>query len=222
MCLVLFHKETDMNTRQSLHVVRLASSFILLFVLLFGQIGQAFAATIVIYVRSNASGANNGISWIDAYTDLQSALASAVSGDEIWVAAGMYKPTAGIDRTATFTLKNGVVIYGGFAGTETLLTQRNPAGNATILSGDIGTLNNASDNSYHVITGSSTDSTAILDGFTITAGNANGGNGTADPENNGAGIYNNFGSPTLINITISGNTASQSRGGIYNYHSSPS
>jgi hypothetical protein len=79
----------------------------------------------VIYVRSGATGANDGSSWADAYTSLQSALAVAVSGDQIWVAAGRYTPTTGTDRNASFALKDGVAVYGGFAGTEALLSQRN-------------------------------------------------------------------------------------------------
>src|SRR5262245_48737704 len=83
-------------------------------------------ASSFIYVNAVATGANNGLSWTDAYIDLQSALSAAVNGDEIWVAAGTYKPTTSTDRTISFTLKNGVALYGGFAGTETLLTQRDP------------------------------------------------------------------------------------------------
>src|SRR5215475_1262798 len=85
-----------------------------------------------------------------AFTDLQSALAASGSGDEIWVAAATYKPDAS-DRTKSFALKDGVGIYGGFVGTETLRSQRNPAANVTILSGDIGTPGSAADNSYHVV-----------------------------------------------------------------------
>jgi hypothetical protein len=50
--------------------------------------------------------------------------------------AGTYKHTATADRTISFALKNGVGVYGGFAGTETMRSQRNPATNVTILSGD--------------------------------------------------------------------------------------
>ncbi len=91
---------------------------------------------------------------------------------------------AGTDRSATFQLKNGVAVYGGFAGTETARNQRNPAANVTILSGDIDnndsqtpiitdltTVTGNTTNSYHVVTGATG---ATLDGFTITAGNANG------------------------------------------------
>ena len=138
----------------------------------------------VIYVKWDATGANDGTSWDDAYTDLQDALATAVSGDEIWVAAGIYIPTSiSTDREATFQLIEGVDVYGGFAGTETILDERDPETNVTILSGDIDnndsqtpiitditTATGNNENSYHVVSGSDG---ATLDGFTITAGNAN-------------------------------------------------
>ena len=54
------------------------------------------AAGGTIYVDANAAGANNGSSWANAYNYLQDALADAtVSGDDIWVAKGMYKPDQG-------------------------------------------------------------------------------------------------------------------------------
>ncbi|HWZ86999.1 MAG TPA: hypothetical protein VN032_12405, partial [Thermoanaerobaculia bacterium] len=98
-----------------------------------------FAEAGVIFVNGAATGANNGSSWANAYVSLQSGLTAAGSSDEIWVAAATYKPTATIDRTISFALKNGVGVYGGFNGTETQRSQRNPAVNVTILSGDIGT-----------------------------------------------------------------------------------
>lgn len=96
----------------------------------------------------------------------QTALTNAASGDEIWVGAGTYEPTTGTDRNATFQLKNGVAVYGGFAMTETQRSQRNPAANVTRLSGDllgndVGFTHN-DENSYHVVTGASG---ATLDGF---------------------------------------------------------
>ena len=90
--------------------------------------------------------------WATAYTDLQAALAAAASGDEIWVAAGTYTPTATADRTISFAMKNGVAIYGGFDGTETTRGERDPSVNVTILSGDIGTPRLFGDNSFHVVT----------------------------------------------------------------------
>ena len=108
-------------------------------------------------------------------------------------------------------------IYGGFSGTETLLNQRDPASNVTTLSGDIGVLANVTDNSYHVVTSSGTNNSAILDGFTITGGNANG----SSSDNTGGGILNDGGSPTLSNLIISGNRASANGGGMYNNSSNP-
>jgi hypothetical protein len=171
------------------------------------------------YVDANATGANNGLSWTDAFNYLQDALAVAQEADHIWVAEGVYKPDANTaepngsgDRQATFQLKNGMAIYGGFAGGETKLSQRDWEAHETILSGDIGTPDVSTDNSYHVVTGSGTDPNAVLDGFTITAGNAN---GTGEDEN-GAGMHNNSGSPTVVNCTFSRNSAADVGGGMYN------
>jgi hypothetical protein len=155
-----------------------------------------------LYVKWDATGENNGTSWGDAYTDLQSALAAASSGDEIWIAAGTYRPTSGTDRTISFVLKNGVSAYGGFAGTETSLWQRDFQTNVTTLSGDIGTAGDNSDNSYHVVVGSNTDSSVVLDGFTITGGNAN-----TSPNDKGGGMYNFHGSPTVLNVIFTENYA---------------
>ena len=153
--------------------------------------GPAWAG--VIHVKADAAGANNGQSWANAYTGLQAALAAAQSGDEIWVAQGTYKPTTGTLRTVSFVLKSGVGLYGGFAGTEAERGERAWQTNATILSGDIGTTDTA-DNSYHVVIGADL---AVLDGFTITAGNADG--------NFGAGMYSKDCSPTVTNCVFSNN-----------------
>ena len=191
-----------------------------------------------IYVKSNASGLNNGTGWANAYTSLSSAITAAGQYYEIWVAAGTYKPTAIADRNISFNMKNDVAIYGGFAGTETLLSDRNWASNVTILSGDIGIPGDNTDNSYHVVSNSGLNNTAILDGFTIQGGNAadyGGGiynvsslpiltnlNISGNYADRGAGISNNNNSsPTLINCAISGNSATTYGGGVYNDGSSP-
>ncbi|MHC4387463.1 MAG: hypothetical protein ACYSX1_02530 [Planctomycetota bacterium] len=177
----------------------------------------------VYYVDANAAGANNGLSWTDAFKYLQDALAFAHETDHIWVAEGVYKPDANTsspsgtrDREATFLLKNGVAVYGGFPWGGGDWDDRDPDAYKTILSGDINVPDFNDDNSYHVVTGSGTDETAVLDGFTITAGNAD----ASYPSNRGAGMYNDSGSPTVTNCRFSGNSAVFG-GGMYNYHSSP-
>ena len=179
----------------------------------------ASAVGAVIYIRANAGGSNNGTSWANAFTSFQSALSAAVEGDQIWVARGTYYPTMGTDRFATFALKNGVSVYGGFAGTENQLNQRNPLNNVTILSGDIGTPGSKGDNSYHVVSSIGLDNTAILDGFTITGGNAN--LLVMDGQDQyGGGLYNFNSSPTLSNLIFSGNSANYGAA-MFNNASSP-
>jgi len=124
---------------------------------------------------------------------------------EVWVAAGTYTPSANGDRTTSFPLKVGVDIYGGFIGTETDRNQRDPAANLTILSGDLlgndgEDFANNGENSFHVVTGASG---ALLDGFTIRGGNANG----ATPNDEGGGMYIVDSSPMLANIIFNDNSA---------------
>ena len=285
--------------------------------------------------------------WGDACPDLQTALGLAVSGDQIWVAIGIYEPTTGTDRTATFELISGVAIYGGFDGTETSLGERAGLFDQTILSGilvpeddippgpgggtpgetcdlagainygetdfdttgaltdgpgdclatqdvwyihtagytgdlvvslcdntyydtvlaiyDTGvcpptTLLKCNDdlcdlqskltvpvvedndylilvggidgetgageisisyetgvNSYHVVTGNGIDSTAVLDGFTITGGKAN---GEEDLNSMGGGMFNSYASPTVVNCRFRENRANGHGGGIGNWSTS--
>jgi predicted outer membrane repeat protein len=167
--------------------------------------GQTVQAATVLYAKP--SGMISGVcdSWAHA-CDLQYILSADISGVEIWAKAGTYKPTAGGDRSLSFPLSSGIAAYGGFAGTETARNQRNPATNVTILSGDIGGAGN-NDNSYHVVVAASdVNGTAILDGFTITAGNANG-----SYDYSGGGM-DNYGSPTLMNLIFSSNTATYGGG----------
>ncbi len=92
----------------------------------------------VVFVDSTAQGKNDGTSWADAFVDLQDALVVAETGDEIWVAAGVYEPDRGTgDRTASFQLVSGVGLYGGFAGWEEARDERDWVANEAILSGDL-------------------------------------------------------------------------------------
>lgn len=135
------------------------------------------------HVDLNASGSANGLSWVNAFTNLQEALGIVVPGDEIWVAAGQYRPTTGTSRTISFELRNGVDLYGSFAGTETELSQRDIASNPTVLNGDIGEPGNSSDNSHTVVTANNITTTVIVDGFRIMNGHS-----AAGSSYNGGGL----------------------------------
>ncbi|MGA9333555.1 MAG: choice-of-anchor Q domain-containing protein, partial [Rudaea sp.] len=172
-------------------------------------------------------GTNAGAATWASPVDLQTALDDPTC-TEIWVKAGTYKPTTADSdpRMATFLVQRtvAVAIYGGFAGNETQRDARSPATHPTILSGDIGIPGDNSDNSYHVVymdgtlANESITASTVLDGFTISDGNANAGN----PENSGGGLYCNGQSathrcsPTLSNLVFSGNHAGYG-GALYNY-----
>jgi parallel beta-helix repeat protein len=193
-----------------------------------------------IYVDDDAPDYGNGMSWTKAFTNLQdalSALDSCFGGvNEIRVAEGVYKPDRDSshsdgtgDRDATFQLVNNIIIKGGYTGYgEIDPNKRNIDIYESILSGDlngndVGDIDDPSrnENSFHVVTGSETDITAVLDGFIITGGNAN-SDIVIGFYRSGGGMYNHDGNPTLANCMFSNNSADSYGGGIFNsYGSSP-
>ena len=205
----------------------------------------AFSVAAIIFVNSAAVGANNGTSWANAYTSLTTALAVATSGDEIWVAQGVYKPVTQVDVNAsggadaqevTFQIPSDVALYGGFDGTEGALEERDWETHLTILSGDID--NNdvnvdgnfiaesitdiAGSNAYHVLYTVNVTTATRLDGFIITAGKGLVAGLITDANKDGAGWYNllsggiHSSSPTILNTTFQGNYATSEGGAIYN------
>ncbi|MCH8344206.1 MAG: right-handed parallel beta-helix repeat-containing protein [Planctomycetes bacterium] len=191
----------------------------------------------VLYVDDHAPPGGDGAGWTTAHRFLQDALADASGGSvsEVRVAQGIYKPdqdeagnvTPG-DRDATFQLITGVALRGGYAGLGAPdPDERDIDLYETVLSGDLlgndgpGFQNN-DENSYTVVTGSNTDATAVLEGFTITAGNADcpyDPYGPIDPCYLGGAMFNENGSPTISNCKFIWNAAAYG-GGIYNLSSS--
>ncbi len=215
-----------------------------------------------IYVDAAAPSGGDGSSWAGAFRFLQNALWTADPCDRIWIAEGLYQPDRSAAdpcgtgwRDATFQLVDGVEIYGGFPAGGGDWDSRDPCIYETVLSGDL-TGNDIevadpcdlpseptrTDNCFHVLTCEVADANTILDGFTITGGNAN----EVSPHNVGGGMYNvdtdivirqcwfrgntalyaagmrNLsGSPTIEDCTFSGNACQKTGGGLYNYNSSP-
>jgi hypothetical protein len=175
---------------------------------------------LLVYVNHAATGLNNGGSWSNAFTELRDALAFAAAQPsirEIWVAAGTYTPTTYTDpssRSVSFNLQDNLAIYGGFAGTETDLSQRDIAANPTILSGDLNGDDddgpNPNDNSFHVVRYGVVSSSSTLDGVTITSGNAN-----SPGDREGAGVFAvGIGTPLFRNCNIQNNHADDRGGGV--------
>jgi hypothetical protein len=165
----------------------------------------------VIYVDNMAKrGSDTGMSWANAYLDLQDAFERAAYsyGSQIWVAEGTYKPTIPAEDP-TFQLLDGVPIYGGFAGIETALSQRNWLTNETFLSGDWDNDDIVYDNSSYVVKASDVNQTSIIDGFTIMMGYY-------------AGIFVDGGSPIIQHNKITENGYYDDCNGIgCGNHSSP-
>ncbi len=189
----------------------------------------------VIYVDDDATNADVGSDWSYAFNSLQDALFIASlyhKPIEIRVAQGIYKPDIGIgivpgDRNASFKLVNGVTIKGGYAGGSNPYA-RDIELYETILSGDLNGDDveiddpcdlfdepTRAENSFNVVTGSGTDTTAVLEGFTVTGGNAN------SDVNTGGGMYNYYGSPKIIRCKFILNFANFRGGGMYNEYSNP-
>lgn len=179
------------------------------------------SANNILFVKEGATG--NGTSWETATGDLQSALQSATKGTQIWVAEGIYFP-ADCDqcndraRGIMFNVKDGVEMYGGFAGTEDRLVQRKWRQHPTTLSGNIGRADNL-DNSFSVIYTRNVSKATVVDGFLISDGNADGMAVERDFTRAGAGWYNDgengVSNPTIRNCIFMYNQASEG-GAIFN------
>lgn len=168
-----------------------------------------------IFVDQDATGTNDGSSWTNAFTELSPALAMAGPQDFIWVAKGTYLPDT--VSSAHFLISQDIQLYGGFNGTETLLSERDPSLYATILSGDLlgndSTGNfqiNRTDNSNSVlIITTAVTSACVINGFTIQNGHAD-SVGVAV-----GGAIRCEGSPTISNCLFTENYATDFGGAIY-------
>jgi predicted outer membrane repeat protein len=172
------------------------------------EVQQTAISPRIVYVDSAAGGEGDGRSWVNAYAALETALADAgADGAEIRVARGTYR--LGPDRSCAFTLRPGVRLYGGYRG-ET----RDPANAPSVLDGN---------GTYHVVIGADG---ALLDGFTITGGRADG----EGYDGKGGGLINYHNarqaapfakvvtgcSMTVRNCIFSGNSATDG-GAVYSY-----
>jgi surface protein len=168
-----------------------------------------------VYVDMEATGLNDGTSWVNAFTDLQDAI-EVVDNDlfvrTIWIADGTYYPTMTTDRHASFVLMDSVGIYGGFLGNELTLAQRTSDASLVHLSGNIGNVNDSTDNVYHVVTGNALCNDCLVDGLTIRYGRAD--LGMAE-DAGGAGLYNE-GTLLIDNCIIEHNTCTLQGAAIYN------
>jgi hypothetical protein len=203
----------------------------------------AFGATIY-YVDGNATGMGIGENWDNAFRFLQDALQFSYVTPrpvEIRVARGVYMPDQGMfntpgNRAEAFVLIDGVTVKGGYAGRS----YSNPGARdveryKTVLSGDL--LGNDRqvdyawdlvgaddryDNSYSVVIAWEVGETAVLDGFIIQ-----GGYGNELYNNYGAGMYNHYASPTIIDCIFEENFAGDNAlsmgdgAGMSNYYSNP-
>ncbi len=159
------------------------------------------AAAVVRRVDAGVSGGNgSGSSWANAYNNLQNAIDASSSGDQIWIKAGVYRANFNRFGTNSFSMKSGVKIYGGFDGGESSLSQRDIIANLVQLK-PIQSAN------YPIVDNNSVDSTALLDGATLSSFE----NGIQTT----GGAMRNFGSafPSISNVAFLSNTASYPTGG---------
>ncbi len=176
----------------------------------------AVQAQRVIYVDTDAVGANDGSSWANAFVFLQDGLAAAQDGDEVWVAEGVYRPDQGAgitpgDREASFLLNAGVSLFGGFSGWETIRPSHDWMAHPSLLTGDLLGNDNGnlareepsrSDNSCHVVTAYDSGSPIRMEGFNIRDGNAS----STCSFRGGGGIRSELAELTLRDVRIEHNT----------------
>ncbi|WP_460474350.1 ELWxxDGT repeat protein, partial [Emticicia fontis] len=189
------------------------------------------------YVKYDAVGTNNGTSWQNAYTSLQSAIENSCAGTEIWIARGTYHPSllpqdSTDNRYKTFQLEAELLIYGGFRGDETLLSERDVAANPTILSGDFNnddaisgegntlSITNNTENAFHVVLIGGPVSGGVIDGLIIKGGNASGSVNSVNGFSGGLIYYAGPNLPegqyslTVNNVTFIGNSSTDLGGGM--------
>ena len=197
------------------------------------------------YVKQGGTG--NGLSWDNASGDLQRMIDELADNNpqnlagEVWVAAGEYEPQAqiisGTTYSASFRMRDGISVYGGFAGTETTKQERDKGAmpwnytNETVLRGAAYTDNLEWKNSRWTLTSDSRhvvwfaplpsenkngfDRTTILDGVTIKGGYAQGGLGMDEFQTDkGAGIYASLNAYTQ-NCIVKENLATGNGGAVY-------
>lgn len=144
----------------------------------------ATADAAVFYVSPEGDNANDGSSWATAYNSIQTAIDNAASEDQIWVKQGTYAEVIVINKD--------IAVYGGFNGTETAIGQQNWRQNPTIIDVSSVTVPN------HAVL---CQNDALLDGFTITGGQAYSGTGT---QNQGGGIFIDGASPSSGTALLTG------------------
>lgn len=195
-------------------------------------VASAHGSPSVIFVDSGAPANGDGLTWDTAFSTLQDGLLAAsnpaASSTEIRVGQGLYQPDLGgnetqSDRAASFHLMDDVAIRGGYAGYGAADPDARDADlYPAILTGDLagddgpGFANNG-ENSYHVIWAENVQAGAIVEGCTITGGNAT----SSYPHSFGGGVNAVGGSATYLDCTFTGNYASTG-GGMSNFGSNPS
>ena len=211
---------------------------------------QYLPATRIRYVKPTATGTGDGSSWDNASGDLQKMIDELAESTpsqtgEVWVAAGTYTPQSqlisGTAYSASFRMRDGISVYGGFAGTETSKLDRDRPQkegampwdftNQTILEaayynhGDLAWTNNKwtlTSDSRHVVWfapmsgGTAFANVTTLDGVTIQGGYAQGGTGQDDfLTDRGAGVYMDGANAYLSNCIVRENYATGNGGGVY-------
>lgn len=210
---------------------------------------QYLPATRIRYVKPTATGTGDGSSWDNASGDLQKMIDDLADNNvsqqagEVWVAAGTYKPQSqlisGMNYSASFRMRDGISVYGGFAGNETSKQERAKGTmpwdftNVTVLEAayyesKLAWTNSkwtVGSDSRHVVwfapMSGESDFTRIttLDGVTVQGGYAQGGTGQDDfLTDRGAGVYMDGANAYLSNCIVRENYATGNGGGVYLYN----